>query len=118
MMCQTPDICGTFEIKEKGNIYWDLYDDIQVEIGVDPRDCYIGVSKKIFGKIDSGITHWHPTIYDVYNDVCAIGKRGNILVIKNVPTSSTILYKGDKDNCPYSVEYQKDKHNVYYLEAK
>ncbi len=118
MMCQTPDICGTFEIKEKGKIYWDLYDDIQVEIGVDPRDCYIGVSKKLFGKIDSGITHWHPTIYDVYNDVCAIGKRGNILVIKNVPTSSTVLYMGEKDNCPYSVEYQKDKHNVYYLEAK
>ena len=29
MMCQTPDLCGTFEIKEEGNIYWDLYDDIQ-----------------------------------------------------------------------------------------
>lgn len=118
MMCKTPDLCGSFEITENNSIRWALHDEIQITIGVDPRDCCIDISKKLFGKIDNSITHWHPSIYEIYEEVCAIGKRGNILVLKVIPASSSVLYMGDKDNCPYSVEYQKDKHNVYYLEAK
>ena len=53
MMLQSPDLCGAFELlSDDGNIVWNLYDDIRIELGVDPHDCYLGVSKMLFGKVD------------------------------------------------------------------
>ena len=43
MMCATPGLCGKFKIADSGNIHWDLYKDIRIDIDVDPHDCYFGV---------------------------------------------------------------------------
>lgn len=119
MMLQTPDLCGKFELlSDNGNIIWDLYDNIRIEIGVEPNDCYLGVSKMLFGKVESGLTHWHPTAFEIYNEVCKIGKRGNVMVLRTFASGGGVLYIGNKKDCPY----QKDKRylfaKLYYLEAK
>ncbi len=119
MMLQTPDLCGHFELlSEDGNVIWYLYDNIRIELGVDPRDCYLGVSKMLFGKVESGLTHWHPTCFEIYNDVRKIGKRGNVMILRTFLNSGDVLYIGNKEHCPY----QKDKPylfgKLYYLEAK
>lgn len=114
MMKQTPDLCGDYHIANNGTIVWDLYDSFQIEIGVDPRDCYLGIDKKI-GKIKSGITHWHPNIYEIYHEVCQIGKKGNVLVLGSSVLGTGVLYLGEKENCPYNTP---TKRILYILEAK
>lgn len=119
MMLQTPDLCGHFELlSEDGNIIWNLYEDIQIEIGVNHGDCYFGISKMPFGKVEIGLTHWHPKSSEIYNEICKIGKHGNVLVIRTFMSGGSVLYMGNKKDCPY----QHGKRNIfgklYYLEAK
>ncbi len=40
MMCQTPDLCGNFELDEDtGYIVWNLYENIRIGIDVYGTDC-------------------------------------------------------------------------------
>ena len=119
MMLQTPDLCGTFELlSDDGNIVWNLYDDIRIELGVDPHDCYLGVSKMLFCKVESGLTHWHPTAFEIYNEVCKIGKRGNVMIVRTFASGGGVLYIGNKEDCPYQKSKRYLFGKLYYLEAK
>ena len=119
MMCATPDLCGEFELTEDGQgIRWRIREDIQITLGVDPHDCYIGVEKLLLGKIESGITHWHPTEYEIYDEVCKIGKRGNVLVLRAGAGSGAVLYSGSRDECPYKPDQKVFFGKYYYIEAK
>lgn len=119
MMLQTPDLCGRFELlSEDESIIWDLYEDIRIEIGVDSENCYFGVSKMRFGKVETGLTHWHPTSFEIYNEICKIGKRGNVLVIRTFMGGASVLYMGNKQDCPYKHGKRNTFGKLYYLEAK
>jgi hypothetical protein len=119
MMCATPDLCGEFDLTEDGEgIRWRIREDIQITLGVDLRDCYIGVEKLLLGKIESGITHWHPTEYEIYDEVCKIGKRGNVLVLRQGAGSGAVLYSGSRDECPYKPDQKVFLGKYYYIEAK
>ena len=119
MMCATPDLCGEFELTEDGEgIRWRIREDIQITLEVDPHDCYIGVEKLLLGKIESGITHWHPTEYEIYDEVCKIGKRGNVLVLRQGAVSGAVLYSGGRDECPYKPDQKVFLGKYYYIEAK
>ena len=119
MMCATPDLCGEFELTEDGQgIRWRIREDIQITLGVDLRDCYIGVDKLLFGKIESGITHWHPTVYEIYGEVCEIGLRGHVLVLRQGAGSGAVLYSGKKEDCPYKPDKKVLLGKYYYIEAK
>ena len=119
MMRDTPDLCGEFDLTEDGEgIRWRIREDIQITLGDDPHDCYIGVDKLLFGKIESGITHWHPTEYEIYDEVCKIGKRGNVLVLRTRAGSGAVLYSGSRDECPYKPDQKVFLGKYYYIEAK
>lgn len=117
MMLATPGLCGDFKIAENGNIHWDLYKNIQIDIGVDTGDCYFSVDKKLSGKIESEMTHWHPTIYEIYDDVCKVGMPGSVLVIRTLMSGASVLYMGDERNCPYSPNKKTLFGKYYYLKA-
>lgn len=118
MMLSTSELCGSFVISESGNIVWDLYDSFQVEIGVDPNDCYIEIYKKNAGKFISSITHWHPTVFEIYDEVCELGKQGNILVIRTFLGGAAVLYMGAKEKCPYFKNPNRLFYKLYFLEPK
>ena len=119
MMRDTPDLCGEFELTEdRQGIRWRIREDIQITLGVDLRDCYIGVDKLLFGKIESGITHWHPTVYEIYGEVCEIGLRGHVLVLRQGAGSGAVLYSGKKEGCPYKPDKKILFGKYYYIEAK
>lgn len=119
MMLQTPDLCGTFRLDEKKNlIVWDLFEKIRVEISVTPDDCYFGLCKFLFGKLESCIMHWHPSAFEVYDDVCNVGKRGNVTVVRTSVFGDSLLYSGRKDDCPYSSDKKCLFGKYYYLEAE
>lgn len=95
MMLETPQLCGGFELKEDG-IQWNLYENASVQIDVNPGDCYINIEKQ-----HKSVTHWHPTCYDIYNEVLNLGLKGNILVIRKFGMGEQVLYFGKKENCPH-----------------
>ena len=64
MMLQTPNLCGHFELSSDGEyILWDLYENIRINIGVTPEDCYLGISKMHSSKFERELTHFHPTAF-------------------------------------------------------
>ena len=119
MMRDTPDLCGEFDLTEDGQgIRWRIREDIQITLGVDPHDCYIGVDRLLNGKLPIGITHWHPTVYEIYDEVCEIGRRGHVLVLRTRAGSGAVLYSGSRDECPYKPDKKYLLAKYYYIEAK
>ena len=119
MMCATPDLCGEYELTEdRQGIRWRIREDLQITLGVDPHDCYMSVERLLLGKIESGITHWHPTAFEMYGEVCKIGKRGNVLVLRARAGSGAVLYSGRKEDCPYKPDKKVLLGKYYYIEAK
>ena len=119
MMLQTPDLCGNFKLNDNGDlIEWDLFENIRVTIGANQGECYIGFSKFHFGKFEGEITHWHPEDYEIYDEVCKLGKPGNVTVLRSSFKSGAFLYSGAKSNCRYSPDKKVLFGKYYYLEAK
>lgn len=78
----------------------------------------MSIGRKLFWKITDMVTHWHPEQEDIYDEVCKIGLKGNVLVIrKNLFFTSTI-YMGKEELCPYSSKKRWSWGRIYYLKAK
>ncbi len=75
MMKETPDIKGEYHLSHN-TIVWNINEKEQIEIGVDPRDCCIALKKKLVSNFYNEKTHYHPTIFNVYQEVCKINKQG------------------------------------------
>ncbi len=75
MMKETPDIKGEYHLSHN-TIIWNINEKEQIEIGVDPRDCCIALKKKLVSNFYNEKTHYHPTIFNVYQEVCKINKQG------------------------------------------
>ena len=119
MMLETPDLCGRFELdKSAGSITWNLFENIVIEIGVGTPECYIGVNKSHGGKVGGEITHLHPSVFEIYDEICKIGRRGNVTVLRASPVGSALLYAGREDVCPYPREKKLLLGKYYYLEAR
>ena len=119
MMLETPDLCGRFELdKSAGSITWNLSENIVIEIGVDTPECYIGINKSHGGKVGGEIMHLHPSVFEIYDEICKIGKRGNVTVLRASPVGSALLYAGREDVCPYPREKKLLLGKYYYLEAR
>lgn len=118
MMLETPDLCGRFELdKSAGSITWNLSENIVIEIGVGTPECYIGINKSHGGKVGGEITHLHPSVFEIYDEICKIGRRGNVTVLRASPVGSALLYAGREDVCPYPREKKLLLGKYYYLEA-
>lgn len=119
MMLETPDLCGRFELdKSAGSITWNLSENIVIEIGVGTPECYIGINKSHGGKVGGEIMHLHPSVFEIYDEICKIGRRGNVTVLRASPVGSALLYAGRKDVCPYPREKKLLLGKYYYLEAR
>lgn len=116
-MCSTPDLCGTFALVEK-SIMWNLFDGYKVIISIEPPATHFSIEKKLFWKITDQITHWHPDENDIYREVCNIGLKGNVLVIRKTFLGDSVLYMGKEENCPYSPKNKWSWGKIYYLKAE
>lgn len=114
MMGLTPGLCGTYRIAEDNTLIWDLYDKAELHIGVHPMDCTISVHRKGVSKFRNEITHWHCDIYSVYDEICTLGKPGNVLVIRSSLLGES-TYQGSREECPYKENRNTLFGRVYYF---
>lgn len=118
MMGLTPGLCGTYRIAEDNTLIWDLYDKAELHIGVHPMDCTVSVHRKGVSKWRNEITHWHCDIYSVYDEICALGKSGNVLVIRR-SLFGTSTYQGSSKECPYKNDGNSIlRSKVYYFRPR
>lgn len=114
MMKNNDKLGGSFELENIDQIIW-TFDDVVYDISVNGDDGIIRVCKN--NSFKSEITHWHPESYEIYYDICNIGEKGNIIVIKLLLGASKILYMGKKDKCSYTKKrFLLGKH--YFFESK
>lgn len=118
MMRQTPELCGRFELDGNGKkIRWDLYKGIRIELTADPGDCCAAVSRVLPGGRARGLTHWHPSHFEIYDTVCRMGKRGNVMVLRCGIVGGAMLYAGAGEDCPYAPGKKYLLGRYYYLQA-
>lgn len=74
MMKETPDIKGEYHLSHN-TIIWTINEKEQIEISVSSQDCCVSLNR-IVGKFYIPKTHYHTTIFNVYQEVCKINKQG------------------------------------------
>ena len=103
---QNPDLCGSFSIDSQGLIRWDLYETHSYRIDVRGGDGYIDLFNR--RKPHGDVTHWHPDPDEMYEELCLIGTRGNIIVVRYLHIGplcgASVRYIGPEDNCPRRVK--------------
>lgn len=114
MMKQTPGLCGHYDIVGTGTIVWELYESFQIEISADCLTVYQQGS----GKRKRQVTHWHPSPFQICDQVYQMGRRGNVLVIRRFFAGAKVLYMGRRENCPYKERKCPLLGKTYVLEAK
>lgn len=109
-MLKILDLCGELELDGE-LIKWRLYDGYLVELSLDEGSGYMSVNRK------TGITHWHPSSFELCDTVLKMTSRGNVLVIRSRLFSSKTLYCGKKADCLYSPEQKPFLGKMYFLET-
>ncbi len=115
MMRKNEKLGGKFELKDDEQLIVWTFEDVIYEIEINKIEGFFGVLKN--NKSRSEITHWHPDCNEIYDDICNIGEKGNLLIIESCLGSSRILYIGKVENCTYN---RRKKHlgKIYYFESK
>ncbi len=111
-MKQNPNLSGSYKLVDNSLIEWKLFDGFSVQLAED----YIGIERLLFGKIPDAFIHWHPQDDEIYEDVCAIGEKGNVTVVKKDLFGDSLLYAGKAENCPN--KRKRFFGRYYYLYAK
>lgn len=81
-------------------LVWQLYKNAYVQ-----AFCYDGdTSIDIIGNsvFSGSIMHWHPDEEDMIDELYALGKKGNMLVLKKSLLGTSIFYSGPCENFPFA----------------
>ena len=111
-MLNTPNLAGKFELVGE-TLFWDLFDGFSVEIAITENDTFLSIASP-----REELIHWHPYAEDVYGEVCRMGSKGNVTLIRKNFFSVSLLYMGKEENCPYSPFKKRAFGRLYYLKAK
>ena len=114
MLLQNADRAGKIELVGDA-LFW-MFSTFWVYAYVDGNEGYISVSKnkRHWWQSDT-LLHWHPRKEEIYDQLSAIGKRGNILVIRTSPLFSDVFYLGAESEYPYSSDKKRHWGRLHYL---
>ena len=110
-MRSNPDLVGSFEYAD-GQIIWRLFDGYTVEIA----SMYISINKLWHGHAIESIYHWHPDDEELYSELCKLGTRGNVTVIRTALLGSCPVYTGPRTECPFKRKWFFGKYVYLYAE--
>ena len=104
-------------------LIWPLYTNAYIQAFCHDGDTSIDI---INNAIFSGsMMHWHPDEDDMIDELYALGKKGNMLVLKKSLLGTSIFYSGSSENFPFTektpLHFGKKKWDagqLVYLEQK
>ncbi len=118
MLLNTPDVCGCFTLTDDTAIELKMNPDFKISIIFDPREFTIILDKRLFGSRFTPLTHWHVDADDIYEELCNIARRGNVLVIRNAFLYTSVLYRGTQKDCPYPMDRKWNRGRMYFIKAE
>lgn len=115
MLMNTDGLHSPPKIKND-TIIWELYDNAYIEASISEYDTIIDV---LHDNVFRGsYMHWHPDIEEMYEELYTIGKKGNILVLRNYLSGTELFYLG----APEKYRFNKNKKwhwgKLVYFEQK
>lgn len=117
MLLETPDLAGKLELVGDA-VFW-TFNNFWICASLDKIEGYIAVNrkKKHWWQNDQ-LLHWHPMKDEVYENLCAIGNKNNLLVIRNGWLFSDIFYLGKKDEYQYRPDKKWHWGRLHYLKPQ
>lgn len=92
-------------------LIWHLYKNANVQAFCNDGDTSIDI---IGDSVFTGsVMHWHPNEKDMIDELYALGKKGNILVLKRSLLGTSTFYSGPSENFPLS-----DRSKLYFGKKK
>ena len=92
-------------------LIWPLYKNAYVQASCNDRDTVIDiVSNSVFS---GSLFHWHPDETDMVDELYALGKKGNLLVLKKSFLGASIYYSGQAESFPLT-----DKSPLHFGKKK
>lgn len=97
-------------------ITWELYDSVYLETYMNEYDtCIDIISKNAF---HGSYMHWHPDVEDIYGELCTLGKKGNILVLRKRLGGAETYYIGEPNKYRFSPAKKWHWGKLIYLKQK
>ena len=96
-----PDLHSIPELHDE-LLIWPLYADAYVRAYCDSYDTCIDIISN--SSIRGSLVHWHPDETDMFDELYALGKKGNILVLKKTLFGTSVFYTGPADERPQSIK--------------
>ena len=114
MLLESPDLAGELELEGEA-VFW-TFKNFWVYASLDGNEGYIEVNrkKKHWWQNDQFL-HWHPGKDEIYEHLCEIGNKNNVLVIRNGWLFSDIFYLGKESEYKYSPDKKWHWGRLYYL---
>ena len=105
----------SFPVLDDKILIWQLYKDAYVRAYCDSYDTCIDI---VSTSPACPSTHWHPEEGEMLDELYALGKKGNILVLKKYLTATGVFYLGDPRQ--YRFDKAKTRHwgKLTYLEQR
>ena len=115
-LLKLPDLHSYPEIDGE-KLIWKLYDNAYVHAYCDSYDTYIGI---ISTSLSCPSTHWHPDEDDMLDELCSLGKKGNILVLKSflMGMGTGVFYLGEPEKYRFNKQRKWHWGKLTYLEQK
>jgi hypothetical protein len=80
-------------------VIWNLYTDAYIQAYCNGGDtCIEIVSNSGFS---GSLMHWHPDEGDIIDELYALGKKGNVLVLKKSILGTSTFYLGPPEEYPF-----------------
>ncbi len=117
MLIENGDLTGKIEFLDDC-IFWS-FKDFWIYAFCDQNEGYISVNrnKKHWWESEQ-LLHWHPMKDEIYKNLCAIGNKDNILVIRNGCLFSDIFYLGKENEYKYPPDKKRHFGRLYYLKPQ
>ena len=85
--------------QQEGEILiWHLYQNAYIYAYCDPYDACIDIVSDSLHR--GSLVHWHPDEDEMFDELYALGKKGNLLVLKKSLLGTSTFYIGPAENCP------------------
>ena len=114
-MLHNHNLAGSYK-EADGHIIWHLFHGYTLDITSE----YIGINKVSYGNVSGSIYHWHPDDEDLYDEVCRLGTRGNVTVIRlfglGGMLGSSLIYCGPGSDRPIRRKRLFGKYVYLYAE--
>lgn len=113
-LIQMPDL-HSLPVLEGDVLIWELYKNADVHACCGGLNTIIEIMPH---SVLSGAFHWHPDEEDMPEELYMLGKKGNILVLKNFLMGVGIYYMGEPETYRFSPKKKWHWGKLTYLEQK